>query len=192
MFLLYIHSCRLLSVINYFSDRMEMSNNSNQTFVQRSYAIRISNIKPMDFNGETLTLELGSTDDLLNQDSELNSNAINIFPGTNSQDQTTTGGQDVTAVARIPKTIFKDLGLDTDEVQRLSYSVFTQGNLFQSSDANQTNLTLISIVVSIRVNGTKEDDESHRLVTPIELQFQASQVRLFHSLFHEYVHSPLL
>ena len=161
---------RLLTTINDFTDNVQVSNTTNSTtFVQRSYAIRITNINTNEFVGETLTFNLGSVDDVMSGDSVINSSAITTVAGT---EQNVRGA--VTAAVRIPMSIFEELGVNNNEVQRLSYSVFTLGTLFQSSDVNQSNLTLGSVVVSIRVNGT---GDTQTLTNPIEVLFQPSQVR---------------
>ena len=77
-----------------------------------------------------------------------------------------------TASVQVPASVFRDLG-QSDVQQRLSYSVFVRDTLFQSSDENQSNLTVGSIIVAVRVNGSTA---SGNLSTPINVTFQASEV----------------
>ena len=77
-----------------------------------------------------------------------------------------------TASVQVPVSVFQDLGQSNGQ-QRLSYAVFVRDTLFQSSDENQSNLTVGSIIVAVRVNGTTA---SGNLSTPINVTFQASEV----------------
>ena len=80
--------------------------------------------------------------------------------------------QNSTASVQVPESIFQDLGQSSGQ-QRLSYAVFVRDTLFQSSEENQSNLTVGSIIVAVRVNGTTA---SGNLSTPINVTFQASEV----------------
>ena len=80
--------------------------------------------------------------------------------------------QNKTASVQVPASLFRDFG-QSSEQQRLSYSVFVRDTLFQSSDENQSNLIVGSIIVAVRVNGSTA---SGNLSTPITVTFQASEV----------------
>ena len=77
-----------------------------------------------------------------------------------------------TASVRVPRSVFQELGQAGDQ-QRLSYAVFLRDTLFQSSDQNQSNLTVGSVIVAVTVNGTSVGGN---LSTPITVTFQASEV----------------
>lgn len=160
--------CRLLGVLSTFADNLQMSTRS-LTFNQTSFAIIVENVDSNDFMGETLSLDLGLTDDTLNQDSAINSEAINVMLGTNFDFSQLT--EKNTAVVKLPQSFFEDIGLNKmARSHRLSYFVFTQSSLFQSSDGNQTNLTLASVILSVRVGGVNKST----LAKPIEVTFQVS------------------
>ena len=91
-----------------------------------------------------------------------------------------------TASVQVPASVFQDLG-QNDVQQRLSYSVFVRDTLFQSSDENQSNLTVGSIIVAVRVNGSTA---SGNLSTPINVTFQASEVSgyVYALLYHLHTH----
>ena len=73
---------------------------------------------------------------------------------------------------QVPESVFQELG-QTGDQQRLSYAVFLRDTLFQSSDQNQSNLTMGSVIVAVTVNGTSV---SGNLSTPITVTFQANEV----------------
>ena len=83
--------------------------------------------------------------------------------------------QNRTASVQVPVSVFQDLGQSGGQ-QRLSYAVFVRDTLFQSLDENQSNLTVGSIIVAVRVNGTTA---SGNLSTPITVTFQANKVGRF-------------
>ena len=80
--------------------------------------------------------------------------------------------QNRTASIQVPESVFHELG-QAGHQQRLSYAVFLRDTLFQSSDQNQSNLTVGSVIVAVTVNGTSM---SGNLSTPITVTFQASEV----------------
>ena len=79
--------------------------------------------------------------------------------------------QNRTASIQVPESVFHELG-QAGHQQRLSYAVFLRDTLFQSSDQNQSNLTVGSVIVAVTVNGTSM---SGNLSTPITVTFQASE-----------------
>ena len=94
--------------------------------------------------------------------------------------------QNMTATVKIPPTIFEELGVNSsnDSLRRVSISTFTQRSLFQSSNdyelLNQSNVTLGSIVVAVRVNDSASAEDT-KLSTPIEVHF-----RLLHEVCGEH------
>ena len=154
---------RLLNVLTGFADNVQVSNTTNSTtFVQRSYALHVANIDTSNFMGETLTIEINNNEQ---RNSTIDPSAIVTMPGTEQNVSET-----VTAAVRTPMSIFQELGLNNSEMQRLSYTLITEDSLFKSSNRSQENLTLVSAVVSVRVNGS-ENYES-KLEYPIEVFLQ--------------------
>ena len=125
---------------------------------RESYAILVEDIDTDSFVGETLTVDL---EDAFKQGNTIEESALNKEEGTNSS-----LNKRFTATVRVPRSIFKD---DTDQKQRLSYSVFVRGSLFLNQNASQQ-----SIIVGVRVNGTKKTDMM--LQNPITVYLQHQEV----------------
>ena len=142
-----------------FTDRVNLSNTST-ILTRESYAIIIEEVDTDSFIGETLTVDLGSVDDTLKLENNIEESALNKEAGTNSSFQ----GR-FTATVQVPQSIFNDDKLNTDKKQRLSYSVFVRGSLFLNQNASQQ-----SIIVGIRVNGTD------MLQNPITVYLQRQEV----------------
>ena len=125
----------------------------------------MNDINTSTFKGQTLSVDLGSVQE-----------AMSISGSIGKEDIETVEGNEVflnrTASVQVPASIFQDLGQSNGQ-QRLSYAVFVRDTLFQSSDENQSNLTVGSIIVAVRVNGTTA---SGNLSTPINVTLQASEV----------------
>ena len=142
-----------------FTDRVNLSNTST-ILTRESYAIIIEEVDTDSFTGETLTIDLGSVDNALKLGNNIEESALNKEAGTNSSFQ----GR-FTATVQVPQSIFNDNKLNTDEKQRLSYSVFVRGSLFLNQNASQQ-----SIIVGVRVNGTDI------LQNPITVYLQRQEV----------------
>ena len=125
----------------------------------------MNNVNASNFEGETLSVDLGSVQDAMSISGNIKGEAIETTSGEQVY-------QNRTASVQVPASVFQDLG-QSSEQQRLSYAVFVRDTLFQSSDENQSNLTLGSIIVAVRVNGTTA---SGNLSAPITVTFQASEV----------------
>ena len=142
-----------------FTDRVNLSNAST-IITRESYAFLIEEIDTHSFIGETLTVDLGSVEDAFNQGNRIEENALNREGGTNNS-----LNERFTAALRVPQSIFND---DTDQRQRLSYSVFVRGSLFLNQNASQQ-----SIIVGVRVNSTKKIEMQR---SPITVYLQRQQV----------------
>jgi hypothetical protein len=159
-----------------FTDRVNLSNTST-ILTRESYAILIEEIDTDSFIGETLTVDLGSVEDAFEQGNKIEERALNKEAGTNSSLK-----ERFTATVRVPQSIFQDDNINTDQKQRLSYSMFVRGSLFLNQNASQQ-----SIIVGVRVNGTK-------LRNPITVYLQRQEVikmRIFtcsYSLRDVYIH----
>ena len=125
----------------------------------------MNDINTSNFKGETLSVNLGSVQEAMNISGNINEEAIETTSGK-------TVYQNRTASVQVPASVFQDLGQSSGQ-QRLSYAVFVRDTLFQSSEENQSNLTVGSIIVAVRVNRTTA---SGNLSTPITVTFQASEV----------------
>ena len=132
----------------------------------------MNNINASNFEGETLSVDLGSVQDAMSISGNIKGEAIETTSGEQVY-------QNRTASVQVPASVFQDLG-QSSEQQRLSYAVFVRDTLFQSSDENQSNLTVGSIIVAVRVNGTAA---SGNLSAPITVTFQASEVGEKHVSF---------
>lgn len=182
---MYLFFYRLLNVLTIFTDNLQFEASRDMSnFVQTSYTLFVENIEVTGFDGETFSTSLGRlglTNDAPNRDIEKGSKTkpSEVHKGTEFGVQNVT--RQITAVVKIPKTIFKDIGLSGSKY-RLSYSVFTQTGLFQSSDESQANLTLGSVIVSVRVRGVNES-VAVTLTEDIEVIFQVS---LYGDFVHEF------
>ena len=139
-----------------------ITNSTSATFTRKTYALQVNDIDTSNFQGQTFTVDLGSVQD---GRSIIREEAIETVSRIKAY-------QNRTASVQIPASTFQDIGQSSGQ-QRLSYSVFVRDTLFQSSDENQSNLTVGSIIVAVRVNGTTA---SRSLSTPITVTFQASEV----------------
>ena len=139
----------------------------------------MNNINASNFEGETLSVDLGSVQDAMSISGNINGEAIETTSGEQVY-------QNRTASVQVPASVFQDLG-QSSEQQRLSYAVFVRDTLFQSSDENQSNLTVGSIIVAVRVNGSSA---SGNLSTTINVTFQASEVSgyVYALLYHLHTH----
>lgn len=165
---------RILSILGDFADNIQLSNNTGSViFMQNSFSIQVTNVNTEDYSGQTVIIDSGPFEYKMDKGSSPDSGTINTFPGTSLEIS-----QNVTAAVKIPTSIFKDLGLNgsnSSMMERISVLVFTETQPFQSSDENQSNLTLGSIVVAVRVNSSTEP-EDRRLSTPIQVYFQRVSV----------------
>ena len=125
----------------------------------------MNDINTSNFSGQTLSVDLGSVQEAMSISGNIREEDIETTPGIKAY-------QNSTASVQVPESVFQDLGQSNGQ-QRLSYAVFVRDTLFQSSDENQSNLTVGSIIVAVRVNGTTA---SGNLSTPITVTFQASEV----------------
>ena len=143
-----------------FTDKVNLSNTS-AILTRETYAVLIEDIDTDSFIGETLTVDLGSVEDAFKQGEKIEKSALNKEEGTNSS-----LNERFTATVQVQRSIFKD---DTDQKQRLSYSVFVRGSLFLTQNVPQQ-----SIIVGVRVNGTKK--KVGMLQSPITVYLQRRQV----------------
>ena len=157
--------CRLLDSLTYFSNNLPITNSTSATFTRKTYALRVNDINTSNFEGETLSVNLGSVQEAMNIGGNIKEEAIETTSGKKVY-------QNRTASVQVPASVFRDLGQSSGQ-QRLSYAVFVRDTLFQSSDENQSNLTVGSIIVAVRVNGTTA---GRNLSTSITVTFQASEV----------------
>ena len=155
---------RLLDSLTHFSNNLVIANTTFVTFTRRTFAIQANNIDTSSFQGETFSVNLGSVEDTMGISSAIREEAIETIPGNMTY-------QNSTASVQVPRSVFQELGLDHGQ-QRLSYAVFLRDTLFQSSDENQSNLTVGSMIVAVSVNASM----SGKLSTPITVTFQASEV----------------
>lgn len=155
--------CRLLSSLSTFADKVNISNTS-LLVTRKTYAILIEDVDTNSFIGETLTIDLGSAEEVFDEENIISGMALSKKERTNSF-----YSERFTASVEVPPALFRDVGSDdTIQKQRISYSVFVQGSLFLSQNASQK-----SIIVGVRVNGTKK---VAILSDPITVYFLSQQV----------------
>ena len=128
----------------------------------------MNDIDTSNFQGQTFSVDLGSVQEAMSISSNIRDEAIQSIKGNKVF-------QNRTASVQVPASIFQDFRQSSGQ-QRLSYAVFVRDTLFQSSDENQSNLTVGSIIVAVRVNGTTARGN---LSTPITVTFQANKVAGF-------------
>ena len=163
-----LFTCRLLDSLTNFSNKLEITNTTTATFTRTTFALQVNNINASSFQGETFSVNLGSVEEAMDISSAIREEAIETTPLDMAY-------QNRTASVQVPKSVFQELGQAGDQ-QRLSYAVFLKDTLFQSSDQNQSNLTVGSVIVAVTVNGTSGNDS---LSIPITVTFQASEVGLY-------------
>ena len=161
----YLFPCRLLDILTNFTNNLIITNSTSATFTRKTYALQVNDIDTSSFQGQTLSVDLGSVQEAMSISSSIHKEAIQTISRSKAY-------QNKTASVQVPASLFRDFG-QSSEQQRLSYSVFVRDTLFQSSDENQSNLTVGSIIVAVRVNGSTA---SGNLSTPITVTFQASEV----------------
>ena len=140
-------------------------------FGYETYALQIQQLDPLEFNGQTLIVDLGSVAEAMNstqiQENELITSETVMSVVTNA-----------TASVSIPRDLVNGLENCQAEVsnssqQRLSYSVFLSDILFQTF--NQSQFKVGSIIVSARLNCLGNDV----LTSPIQTSFRTdSQVHI--------------
>ena len=157
--------CRLIDSLTSFTDNFMFTNTTTATFTRKTYALQLHDVDTSNFQGQTLSVDLGSVQQAMSSTINIREEAIETIEGIKVF-------LNRTASVQVPSSVFQDLG-QSSEQQRLSYSVFVRDTLFQSSDENQSNLTVGSIIVAVRVNGSTA---SGNLSTPINVTFQASEV----------------
>ena len=157
--------CRLLDSLTSFTNNLAIPNSTSATFTQKTYALQVNDINTSNFQGQTLSVDLGSVQEAMSISGNIREEAIEKAAGVKAY-------QNSTASVQVPESVFQDLGQSSGQ-QRLSYAVFVRDTFFQSSDENQSNLTVGSVIVAVRVNGTTA---SGNLSTPINVTFQASEV----------------
>ena len=156
------------------------TNTTTATFTRKTYALQLHDVDTSNFQGQTLSVDLGSVQEAMSISSNIREEAIETIEGNkvflNNR----------TASVQVPASVFRDLS-QNDVQQRLSYAVFVRDTLFQSSDENQSNLTVGSIIVAVRVNGSSA---SGNLSTTINVTFQASEVSgyVYALLYHLHTH----
>ena len=172
--------CRLIDSLTSFTDNFMFTNTTTATFTRKTYALQLHDVDTSNFQGQTLSIDLGSVQEAMSISSNIREEAIDTIEGNkvflNNR----------TASVQVPASVFRDLS-QNDVQQRLSYTVFVRDTLFQSSDENQSNLTVGSIIVAVRVNGSSA---SGNLSTTINVTFQASEVSgyVYALLYHLHTH----
>ena len=172
--------CRLIDSLTSFTDNLMFTNTTTATFTRKTYALQLHDVDTSNFLGQTLSIDLGSVQEAMSISSNIREEAIDTIEGNkvflNNR----------TASVQVPASVFRDLS-QNDVQQRLSYTVFVRDTLFQSSDENQSNLTVGSIIVAVRVNGSSA---SGNLSTTINVTFQASEVSgyVYALLYHLHTH----
>lgn len=158
---------RLLSSLSDFTDKVNITNTST-LLKRKTFAILIKDTDVKTFRGESLTIEsdLDLSENGFTQENAISKNAPTKEGETNS----TVHGKAATTSIEVPSTLLQDLGLEgKEERQRISYSVFGSGNLFQVQNISQ-----LSVIVGVRVNSTK------KLTHSIVVNFQPKQVLNYH------------
>ena len=152
----------------------------------------MNDIDTNTFQGQTLSVDLGSVQQAMRSTSNIREEAIQVMSISSSIQEEAIqviGENEVflnrTALVQVPASVFRDFGQSSGQ-QRLSYAVFVRDTLFQSSDENQSNLTVGSIIVAVRVN---RSTASGNLSTPINVTFQASEVSGFK---HNYINNMFI
>ena len=113
------------------------SSNEKQTFSRRNYALRIDEIDPDKFLGESLSVDLGSVEEAMNRSSgNIDPEALltQMNPLTNTTGSLTVSEEVVNG--------------GNSDVLRLIFSVFLSSSLFPTASSNTT---VGSIILNVRL-----------------------------------------
>ena len=146
-----------------FSDNVPLQNDSNTTtFTRKTFALLVKEVDVMRSDDETLFINLGTVEEATNTSEQIDPNSL-VVSTSNIADMNLV----TTAEVEVLQSVLRDEGKPT---QRLSYTLIANDSLFQSADETQNNTVLGSIVVSVRVNVSKE------LPDPIRVSFVINMV----------------
>ena len=163
-----------MNSIGDFLDLVTLNENKTDgktVFGYETYALQIQKLDPLEFKGQTFTVDLGSVADTMNitqiKENELITSEVVMSAISNA-----------TASVSISRDLVNGRDNCQSEAsnssqQRLSYSVFLSDILFQS--LNQSQFKVGSIILSARLNCLANDSEF--LSSPIQTTFRThSQV----------------
>ena len=150
----------------------ENTTDSKTVFGYETYALQIQDLDPLEFNGQTFIVDLGSVEQTMNvtqiEKSDLITSELVMSVVTSA-----------TASISIPDSLITGTGMGNCQIevsnssqQRLSYSVFLSDILFQGF--NQSRFKLGSIIVSARLNCLGNDVLSSPIQTNFRTQTQVS------------------
>lgn len=158
----------------HFSDSLNVTLTSNSSEPNKlvlgydTYALQLQNIDPDKFKGQTFTVNLGSVEDAMRSEDNLQDSLMTSEMVMHVLDNST-------AAVQLPDTFLDtlsgcsatDLSTSVGTLQRLSYAVFLSDILFQSQ--NQSGRFGIgSIIVSTRL----KCEENITIINPIIIIFR--------------------
>ena len=101
--IIFLFSLRLLQSLADFSDSVSLPISSNaQTFTQKFYALRLTNVDTNSFEGETFSVNLGSVEEAQNSSTVIDEEALQVTQG--SEENT-----EATASVQVPMTTFSEI-----------------------------------------------------------------------------------
>ena len=161
----------MLESLEKFQDGVNLTSGSEEvndtiTFAFKTFAIRIEEIDPDSYQGQSFSVDLGSVEDTLNVEGKIDQNNL-----TTSDTTKQTSSSSSTASIQLPENLFEDLSTSScgsPTQARVSYSVFLSDALFQNED--QKHLQLGSIIVSARLRC--DTNATLILKNPIEASFR--------------------
>ena len=164
-----------------FSDSVPLSSNATENrevYTLENFAIQVQDVDRDTFEGETLSVDLGTVSEAINRTSEIDASRLVTMMEALSN---------ATASLRVPSAIFNDGS--NKATRRLSYSVFTTDTLFQSEETVSGDLTVGSIVVGVKValsdrnaRQTSVDNTTTMLEEGILITFNVSHALLDNNL----------
>lgn len=144
-------------------------------YARDTFALQVRNVNTESFNGETFNVDLGSFEKAVSLNTSIPEQSLRTVMEVLAN---------ATASITVPREILSDIqnrGIrETDETQRVSYSVFLGDILFQSpNQTTRNNLSIGSIITAIRLRNVAAD---HRLTVPLNTTFRISEVNAYLSL----------
>ena len=179
---MYTHALmtRVLDSLESFQDKVILSDDENDTLLERvfafeTFALQLQEVDSETYEAQAFTVDLGSIEDILNISGKIPDESLMI------QDTVIEILSNATASVQLPDDLL-DHFVDCNEMntsadnttltRRLSYSVFLSNALFQSTEVDE--YVLGSVIVAARMN--VNCGNSTILSTPITATFATNKM----------------
>ena len=139
-------SCRILESLDTLALSIEIPTNATEGAVvlaQENYAIVVRDINPSTFTGEAFSADLGPVDRVV-QDTSGDIDEGNLVRMVDVI-------ANATASVQLPESFFNE---SANATERIYYAVFLSDTLFLTPDTMCPNGSIVSIIVTVQVNGS--------------------------------------